>query len=101
MLSQLAGPECRKHALVLIGRRDYSRPLSRRRREILLRLRPKPPNPVECVNGFSYLRDTRVATSKAEKTLKKALVKWGRFHLVVEAEAVDLIIAISEYSSSK
>jgi hypothetical protein len=40
-------------------------------------------------------------TSKAEETLKKALVKWGRFHLVDEAETADLIIVVSEYSSSK
>jgi hypothetical protein len=40
-------------------------------------------------------------TSKAEQTLKKALVKWGRFHLVDNAETADLIIVISEFSSSK
>ena len=40
-------------------------------------------------------------TSKAEQTLKKALEKWGRFHLVDDAETADLIIVISEYSSSK
>ena len=40
-------------------------------------------------------------TSKAEQTLKKALVKWGRFHLVDDAETADLIIVISEYSSSR
>ena len=40
-------------------------------------------------------------TSKAEQTLKKALVKWGRFHLVDDAETADLIIVISNYSSSK
>jgi len=40
-------------------------------------------------------------TSKAEQTLKKALVKWGRFHLVDDAKTADLIIVISEYSSSK
>jgi hypothetical protein len=40
-------------------------------------------------------------TSKAEQTLKKALVKWGRLHLVDDAETADLIIVISEYSSSK
>jgi hypothetical protein len=40
-------------------------------------------------------------TSKAEQTLKKALVKWGRFRLVDDAETADLIIIISEYSSSK
>lgn len=40
-------------------------------------------------------------TSKAEQALKKALVKWGRFHLVDDAETADLIIVISEYSSSK
>ena len=39
--------------------------------------------------------------SKAEQTLKKALVKWGRFQLVDEAETADFIIVISEYSSSK
>jgi hypothetical protein len=40
-------------------------------------------------------------TSKAVQTLKKALVKWGRFRLVDDAETADLIIVISEYSSSK
>lgn len=40
-------------------------------------------------------------TSKAVQTLKKALVKWGRFHLVDDAEIADLIIVVSEYSSSK
>jgi hypothetical protein len=40
-------------------------------------------------------------SSKAGQTLKKALVKWGRFHLVDDAETADLIIVISEYSSSK
>ncbi len=40
-------------------------------------------------------------TSKAGQTLKKALVKWGRFNLVDDAETADLIIVISQYSSSK
>lgn len=40
-------------------------------------------------------------TGKAEETLKKALVKWGRFHLVDDAETADLIIVVSNYSSSK
>ena len=40
-------------------------------------------------------------TSKAEQILKKALVKWGRFHLVDDVDTADLIIVISEYSSSK
>ena len=40
-------------------------------------------------------------TSKGGQTLRKALVKWGRFHLVDDAETADLIIVISEYSSSK
>src|SRR5436305_14879348 len=40
-------------------------------------------------------------TSKAEQTLKKALVEWGRFHLVDDAETADLIVVISMYSSSK
>jgi hypothetical protein len=40
-------------------------------------------------------------TSKAEQTLKKAVVKWGRFQLVDNAETADLIIVVSEYSSSK
>jgi hypothetical protein len=41
------------------------------------------------------------STSKAEEAFKKALVKWGRFQLVDDAESADLIIVISEYSSSK
>lgn len=40
-------------------------------------------------------------TSKAEQTLKQALVKWGRFRVVDDAETADLIIVISENSSSK
>jgi hypothetical protein len=40
-------------------------------------------------------------TSKAEQTLKKALVKWGHFHLADDAETADLIMVVSEYSSSK
>jgi len=40
-------------------------------------------------------------TRKAEQTLKKALVKWAHFHLVDNAETADLIIVVSEYSSSK
>jgi hypothetical protein len=40
-------------------------------------------------------------SSNAVQTLKEALVKWGRFHLVDDAETADLIIVISEYSSSK
>jgi hypothetical protein len=40
-------------------------------------------------------------TGKAVRALKKALVKWGRFYLVDDAETADLIIVISEYSSSK
>ena len=40
-------------------------------------------------------------TSKAGQTFKKALMKWGRFHLVNDAETADLIIVISEFSSSK
>jgi hypothetical protein len=40
-------------------------------------------------------------TGKAEQTLKKALAKWGHFHLVDDAETADLIIVVSEYSSSK
>jgi hypothetical protein len=40
-------------------------------------------------------------TSKAEQPFKKALVKWGRFQLVDHAETADLIIVISEESSSK
>jgi hypothetical protein len=39
--------------------------------------------------------------SKAEQTFKKALAKWGRFQLVDDAETADLIIVISEESSSK
>jgi hypothetical protein len=41
------------------------------------------------------------STSKAEQAFKKALVKWGRLQLVDDAETADLIIVISEYSSSK
>ena len=41
------------------------------------------------------------SASKAGQTLKKALVKWGRFHLVDDAETADLIIVVSEFSSSK
>jgi hypothetical protein len=40
-------------------------------------------------------------TGKAEQTFKEALVKWGRFQLVDDAETADLILVISEYSSSK
>ena len=40
-------------------------------------------------------------TNKAEVAFKKALVKWGRFQLVDDADTADLIIIISEYSSSK
>jgi hypothetical protein len=41
------------------------------------------------------------ATSKAEETLKKAFVKWGRFQVVDDPETADLIIIIWEFSSSK
>lgn len=40
-------------------------------------------------------------TNKAGQTFKKALEKWGRFHLVNDAGTADLIIVISEFSSSK
>jgi len=40
-------------------------------------------------------------TSAAGQTLKKALVKWGHFHIVDDAEAADLIMVVSEFSSSK
>lgn len=40
-------------------------------------------------------------SSKAGQTLKNALVKWGHFHIVDDAETADLIIVVSEYSSSK
>jgi hypothetical protein len=40
-------------------------------------------------------------TGKAEQSFKKALVKWGRFQVVDDVEAADIIIVISEYSSSK
>ena len=39
--------------------------------------------------------------SKAEQALKKALIRWGRFQVVDDPESADLIILISEYSSSK
>jgi hypothetical protein len=41
------------------------------------------------------------STSKAEQAFKKALVRWGRFQVVDNAETADRIIVISEYSSSK
>jgi hypothetical protein len=41
------------------------------------------------------------STSKAEQAFKRALAKWGRFQLVDDAETADLVIVISEYSSSK
>ena len=40
-------------------------------------------------------------TGKAEQALKKAFVKWKRFQLVDNAETADLIIVVSEYSTSK
>jgi hypothetical protein len=40
-------------------------------------------------------------TSKAAQTLKKELAKWGRFQLVDDAEIADLVMVVSEYSSSK
>lgn len=40
-------------------------------------------------------------SSKAGQALKKALEKWGRFHLVDDPDTADLIIVISEFSSSK
>lgn len=40
-------------------------------------------------------------TSKTEQTFKKALAKWGRFHIVDDVDKADLIIVVSEYSSSK
>ena len=40
-------------------------------------------------------------TSKTEQTFKKALAKWGRLHLVEDVDTADLIIVVSEYSSSK
>jgi len=45
--------------------------------------------------------ETLDPTSRAEQILKKALAKWGRFDLVDDAETADLVIVISEYSSSK
>ncbi len=40
-------------------------------------------------------------TNAAGQTLKKALVKWGHFHIVDDAESADLIMVVSEFSSSK
>lgn len=39
--------------------------------------------------------------SKAGQTLKKALADWGHFRIVDDADTADLIIVVSEYSSSK
>jgi hypothetical protein len=44
---------------------------------------------------FSY------SSSKAERAFRKALVKWERFQRVHEAETAELIIVISDYSSSR
>jgi len=40
-------------------------------------------------------------TSKSAQTFKKALAKWGHFHLVDDVDSADLVIVVSEYSSSK
>ena len=40
-------------------------------------------------------------TGAARQTLKKALIKWGHFHIVDDADAADLIMVVSELSSSK
>jgi hypothetical protein len=48
--------------------------------------------------GEPFLSDS---ACKAEQTIKKAVVKWKRFQLVDNAETADLIIVVSEYSSSK
>ena len=41
------------------------------------------------------------SSAKAEQALKKALMRWGRFQLVDDAQTADLIIVISDFSSSK
>lgn len=52
---------------------------------------------------FVIVEEPAVAfpTAKVEQALKKELIKWGRFQVVDEAAMADLIITISDYSSSK
>ncbi|HVN21390.1 MAG TPA: hypothetical protein VMU05_21570 [Dongiaceae bacterium] len=40
-------------------------------------------------------------TSKAEQALKRALTKWGRLQIVHQAATADLVIVLSDCSSSK
>ena len=79
-------------SLPSVEQRDKSRPHSPQTVRILLTAK------TALVVGESFVL---YPTSKTERTFKKALVKWGRFHLVDDIETADLIIVVSEYSSSK